>query len=189
MKVELNLAGFVGRQFFEPSAVALVSTVSPEGVFNVAPKTQVMPIGRHNYWGFACCPAHHTYHNVLEQGEFVINLPGPELVSRVAAAAARTPEGLDEITAAGLTPWPSRLVAPPAVKECRVHLECRKHLVVEGLGGDVLIIGRVVAAAADRAGADPADLAESPVLAYVYPDHYAVIREVTRFSFPKDYKP
>jgi flavin reductase (DIM6/NTAB) family NADH-FMN oxidoreductase RutF len=57
------------------------------GIPNVAPKTHVMPVGRHNFWAFACRPNHHTYQNVVQRGEFVINVPGPELIAQISRAS------------------------------------------------------------------------------------------------------
>lgn len=190
LKVDLKLDGFVGRFFFEPRGLALVSTLSPGGVPNLAPKTQVMPIGRGNYWAFACCARHHTYQNVQAEGEFVINLPGPELIRQAALAAVDVPPGADEIAAAGLTAMPSRALRAPSVAECRVSLECRLHQVPDGFGEESLIVGRVVAAVADEAFAstDPAVLERCPLLVYVHPDYYAAVGRAERFRFPKGYK-
>jgi len=191
MKVELKLDEFVGKFFFKPESVALVTTISISGVPNVAPKTQVMPIGRKNYWAFACCGSHHTYQNVVQQGEFVINIPGPELIDHISRSSADFPLGTDEIKAAGLTALSSKIVVPPSIAECRVHIECRRYQVLDGFGNDSLIIGQVIACFGDSGfvSTDPAILREYPLLAYIHPNHYATIDRVERFSFPRNYKP
>jgi flavin reductase (DIM6/NTAB) family NADH-FMN oxidoreductase RutF len=127
----------------------------------------------------------------LQQGEFVVNIPGPELIEHVSRASADVPPGTDEIAGSGLTASPSKQVAVPSILECRVHLECRKHQVIDGLGGDSLIIGKIVAACGDRdfVSTDEQVLARKPLLAYVHPDHYAVVSEIRRFVFPRNYKP
>jgi len=45
-------------------------------------------------------------------------------LDRASRCAAATPEGVDEIVAAGPTPLPGEVVKPPRVTECRLHLEC-----------------------------------------------------------------
>ena len=40
-------------------------------------------------------------------------------------SSASAPRGWDEFELAGLTPLPSRMVAPPRVKESPVHFECK----------------------------------------------------------------
>ena len=127
-KVRLPLDGH-SRRFFRPAALVLVTTLSSAGVPNLAPKTQVMPIGRKGIWAFACCERHHTYQNVIQQGEFVINFPGPELIEQVSQAAREFPPGADEISGAGLTAMNSHRVRVPSIAECRVHLECKRHQV------------------------------------------------------------
>jgi len=189
-KVELPLDSF-GRRFFRPASLVLVTTMSPLGIPNVAPKTQVMPVGRKGYWAFACCDRHHTYQNVAQQGEFVINIPGPELIEQVSRAAAEFPPGADEISGAGLTAIPSHVVGVPSLAECRVHLECKKERILDGFGEESLIIGEVVAVTVNESLVDAGVeiLEEHPLLVYVYPGHYAGIKGAKRFRFPRNYKP
>lgn len=189
-KVGLPLDSF-GRQFFRSASIILVTTLSPSGVPNVAPKTQVMPVGRRGYWAFACCDRHHTYQNVLQQGEFVINIPGPELIEQVSRAAAEFPPGTDEIKGAGLTGFPSQVVEVPSIAECRVHMEFKKDWIQDGFGEESLIIGEVVGVTVDEDLVDAGVeiLGEYPLLVYVYPGHYAAIEGAEKFVFPKNYKP
>jgi flavin reductase (DIM6/NTAB) family NADH-FMN oxidoreductase RutF len=158
---------------------------------NVAPKTQVMPVGRKGYWAFGCCDRHHTYQNVIQQGEFVINFPGPELIKQVSQSAKEFPPDADEINGAGLTAMASQEVKVPSVAECRVHLECKRYQVIDGYGKESLIVGEVVAVTADEdlvdAGAEI--LMEYPLLVYVYPGYYASVEQVRQFRFPRNYKP
>ncbi len=188
-KIELPLARFA-RRFFRPANLVLVTTLSPNGVVNVAPKTQAMPIGRKGYWAFACCARHHTYQNIEHQGEFVINFPGPGLIERVAQTARDVPPGTDEIKEAGLTAMEARRVKVPVVAECGVNVECRRHQVIDGYGDESLIVGEVVAVTIDEVLVDAGveTLHTFPLLVYVYPDHYAVVDRVERFRFPEDYK-
>jgi len=190
VKAELDLNRFVGRNFFWPEGIVLVTTLSPDGMPNVAPKTQAAPVGRRNFWSFACTPSHHTHKYIEAGGEFVINIPGPELIKNISLAARRFALDEDEIRGSELTAMPSREVSPPSIAECRVHLECRLHRIVEGLGEDSLIIGRVVAASADSDIIDPSpdSLQRHPLLVYVYPDHWTMVKEAERFRFPAEYK-
>ena len=75
-----------------------------------------------------------------------------------------------------------------------LFLECRLERIVEGLGGNSLIIGRVVAAAVD-AGAlrtsdddDQALLHNSPLLVYLYPGRTATVADTVAFPFPRGFK-
>jgi len=164
--------------------VVLVTT-SDGGRVNIAPKTQFTRIGRGPFVGFGCTPAHHTYQYIAETGQFVVNFPGPGLLSSIAAAGRDAAlEEPDELAAAGLTPLPSVTVAPPRVAECDVHLECRL-VEIRGYGSDAFIVGKVSLAwvhqrAATAGGAD--QLRAGPLLAYVYPDHVLTVDRAERLD-------
>jgi flavin reductase (DIM6/NTAB) family NADH-FMN oxidoreductase RutF len=183
-------------RYFTVKPLILVTTLGPTGLPNVAPKTQNMDVGRREqYFAFVCTPQHHTYQNAKANREFVVNYPGPELIEKV-SAAAQLAEDSDEIVLAGLTSIPSLVVKPPRIKECYLHLEC-KLLETKDLEDSSLILGKIVARSADeefsfergKSKENIRLLSEHPLLAYVYPDHYAKISVAEEFAFPKNYKP
>jgi flavin reductase (DIM6/NTAB) family NADH-FMN oxidoreductase RutF len=183
-------------RYFTVKPLILVTTLGPTGLPNVAPKTQNMDIGRREqYFAFVCTPQHHTYQNAKANKEFVVNYPGPKLIEKV-SAAAQLAEDSDETALAGLTSIPSLVVKPPRIKECYLHLECRL-LEIKDLEDSSLVLGRIVARSADKEvsferGKSKENirlLSEHPLLAYVYPDHYAEIGVAEEFVFPKNYKP
>jgi flavin reductase (DIM6/NTAB) family NADH-FMN oxidoreductase RutF len=87
--------------------------------------------------------------NVQETGEFVCNLATWETREAMNKTSAMVARSVDEFELSGLTPVPSKLVAPPRVKESPVHLECRYLQTVE-LPSDnpelanLVVFGRVV---------------------------------------------
>jgi flavin reductase (DIM6/NTAB) family NADH-FMN oxidoreductase RutF len=183
-------------RYFTVKPLILVTTLGPEGSPNVAPKTQNMDVGRREqHFAFVCTPQHHTYQNVKANQEFVVNYPGPELIEKVSAAAQEA-EDIDEIALVGLTSIPSMAVKPPRIKECYLHLEC-KLVEIKDLEDSSLILGKVVARSADKEvsfkhGKSRENirlLSKRPLLAYVYPDHYAKINIAEEFVFPKNFKP
>lgn len=142
-----------------PSPVVLVTTVDRAGNVDCSPKNWCMPAGAYGF-AFVCSTDHDAFMNIQTTGEFVVNVPGVELVDRLHALARRGAASWEnELARAGLTAVPSRVVRPPRVDECRVHLECRAELLHEvssarelksaKVGTDVLIVGKVVAASAD----------------------------------------
>jgi flavin reductase (DIM6/NTAB) family NADH-FMN oxidoreductase RutF len=183
-------------RYFTVKPLILVTTLGPKGLPNVAPKTQNMDVGRREqYFAFVCAPYHHTYQNVKANREFVVNYPGPELIEKVSAAAQQA-EDTDEIALAGLTSIPSIAVKPPRIKECYLHLECRL-VEIKDIEDSSLVLGNIVARSADKEvsferGKSKENLrllSKRPLLAYVYPDHYAKINVAEEFVFPKNYKP
>jgi len=136
-------------RYFTVKPLILVTTLGPDGLPNVAPKTQNMDVGRtEEYFAFVCTPKHHTYQNAKTNGEFVVNYPGPELIRNV-SASSQFAENVDEIALAGLTAIPSLVVKPPRIKECFAHLECRL-VEIKDLDSASIILGKIVARSASR---------------------------------------
>lgn len=88
-----------------------------------------------------------TLHNVIEQGEVVINVVSYSIVHQMAATSIDFPTNVSEFTKAGLTPIPSDIVKPFRVKESPVQMECKvKNIISLGEHGGAgnLIICEVV---------------------------------------------
>ena len=75
----------------------------------------------------------HTYQNVLEVPEVVINLVDEDIVQQMSLSSCEFPKEINEFYKAGLTEVPATLVKPPMVKEAKVKLEC-KVIEVKALG-------------------------------------------------------
>lgn len=115
-----------------PRPIGWISTVDASGRANLAPFSffnavsyvppQVLfaTSGPHTAGGHK-----DSMRNAIATGEFVVNLATWELREAVNLTSTPAPPGVDELVLAGLTPVPSRLVAPPRVAESPVQLECR----------------------------------------------------------------
>jgi flavin reductase (DIM6/NTAB) family NADH-FMN oxidoreductase RutF len=73
----------------------------------------------------------HTYENVKEVPEVVINVVNYAMVQQVSDASADFPKGVNEFEMVGFTMEPSDLVKPFRVKESPVQLECKVLQVIE----------------------------------------------------------
>ena len=73
----------------------------------------------------------HTYENVKELAEVVINVVNYDMVQQASLASTEYPKGVNEFVKAGFTPLPSQLVKPFRVKESPVQMECKVVEVVE----------------------------------------------------------
>jgi len=160
--------------------VVLITTVNREGTPNAAVKTNFMTVGSMTKYAFCCSPEHHTYQNIMETGEFVINVPTEDIIGKVLKAAIITekpcPAGLNEIERAGLTPIPSEKVRPPRVKECGAHYECLLDWYKEGL-----IVGKVVAVSVDKSLMDGTDNRKFIVIGVGKADSYGVVCETKKW--------
>lgn len=138
-----------------PRPIALVSTVSGDGVPNLAPFSFFMlggaeppslafsPVGR------ADGTRKDTLRNIEETGEFVINLVDRQVAEAINRASLDVAPQVDEWTLAELTPLPSDLVRPARVAECKAQFECRLFRIVphgEGPRAANYVVGEIVRA-------------------------------------------
>lgn len=137
----------------QPRPIAWVSTVSPDGVPNLAPFSFFTGIAA-NPMSVCFAPVNDrdgkkkdTLVNVEATRQFVVNLANEDNAVLMNQTSAPYPYGVSEFEKAGVTPVPSVKVRPPRVKESPVSMECELIQVVtlaEGPLGGNLVIGRVV---------------------------------------------
>ena len=73
----------------------------------------------------------HTYENLKEVGEVVINMVNYDIVQQASLASTEYSKEVNEFIKAGLTPIPSEIVKPFRVKESPVQMECRVKDIIE----------------------------------------------------------
>jgi flavin reductase (DIM6/NTAB) family NADH-FMN oxidoreductase RutF len=117
-----------------PRPIGWVSTVSHDGIVNLAPFSMFNQLGYDPpivMFSGSCRPGtgerKDSVTNAEETGEFVVNMATWDLRDQVAATSRFVEPDVDEFEVAGLTKAPSRLIAPPRVAESPIHLECRYH--------------------------------------------------------------
>ena len=117
-----------------PRPIGWVSTVSHDGVVNLAPFSMFNQLGYDPpivMFSGSCRPGtgeqKDSVTNAEETGEFVVNMATWDLRDQVAATSRFVGPDVDEFEVAGLTKAPSRLIAPPRVAESPIHMECRYH--------------------------------------------------------------
>lgn len=85
----------------------------------------------------------HTYDNVKEVPEVVINMVNYNMVQQTSLASTEYAKGINEFTKAGFTPIASEMVKPFRVKESPAQLECKVKQVIElgdkGGAGNLII--------------------------------------------------
>lgn len=120
-----------------PRPIAFVSSVSADGIVNLAPfsffnamaydpATIVLGISRSAGW-----KAKDTLANIEATGEFVVSVVVDDIAEAMNSTAAEFPADVDEFEIAGLTPKPSEVVRAPLVAESPVNMECKLTQVVE----------------------------------------------------------
>ncbi|NQE04626.1 hypothetical protein C5S32_02035 [ANME-1 cluster archaeon GoMg1] len=133
------------REQVIPMPVVLISTVSKEGIRNIAPYANVMPVLRPwNLIAIASWIKRDTLDNIRETKEFVINVPSADLVEEVMICSKNYPKEVDEFVEAKLKEKQSKKVNVPSIEGCIAWLECilDKEIIEEGKYS--IIIGKVV---------------------------------------------
>ncbi len=132
------------REKFMPLPVTFISTISPDGIRNIAPYSCIMPVLRPlDLICLASAFRRDTLKNIRETGEFVVNLAGTNLADKVIPTAKHTPPEVDEFELAGLVEKPSTLVRAPGIAGCYAWMECALHKEYEETDY-VLVVGKVL---------------------------------------------
>ncbi len=113
-----------------PLPIVFISTVSPEGVYNVAPYSFATPICSKPpvicvSIGLKSGQKKDTTKNIEFTHDFVVNTVDENIIKQVIQASADYPYNIDEIKETGLTAVPSEKVKSPRIAEAKVSLECR----------------------------------------------------------------
>lgn len=142
-RLGLNVYGLL-NSIVVPRPIAWVSTVSADGVLNVAPHSfftvaSVQP----PVLSWTSVGTKDSLRNVLATGEFVVNAVTEPLAVVVNQTSTDFPAEMSEFSAAGLTPGPSVVVAPPRVAESPVAVECRL-IDTRAFGDDTGVLSTVV---------------------------------------------
>src|SRR5690554_759247 len=121
-----------------PRPIAFASTIDKDGNINLAPFS-FFNVFSANPPVLIFSPARrerdnttkHTYHNVKDLKEVVINVVNFDMVQQTSLASTEYAEGVNEFEKAGFTAIASDVVAPFRVKESPVHFECKVREVIE----------------------------------------------------------
>jgi len=157
LRQEIPYDGADGRKFYGiltsvivPRPIAWVSTVSVDGVENLAPHSlftisSAVPA----IIQFTSVGHKDSLRNAVETGEFVVNIANRENFEKVNATATDYPSQVNEFEVVGLEREPSVSVKPPRVASSPVALECT----TEGtrdFGESVVVFGRLRHVAIDE---------------------------------------
>ncbi len=140
-----------------PSPAALICSVDEDGKPNIVTLGECfnLSIARPVIIGIAIRTATYSHGLIRQQGEFTVNLPGPELLAQVDGVGSVSGRDCDKFERFGLTPLPAQKVAPPIIAECPLNLEC-KVLAEHEVGDHQLFLGGVLVehVDADKLGED-----------------------------------
>ncbi|KIC48647.1 flavin reductase family protein [Tateyamaria sp. ANG-S1] len=84
-----------------------------------------------------------TARNILDTGEFVVNLVSEEMAGAMNQTCMNAPVEVSEMEIAGLQSSPSNHVRPPRIADAPVSFECKTHTVVTTGPQQAIVIGQV----------------------------------------------
>lgn len=120
-------------QLVIPRPIAMITTIAPDGVLNVAPFSYFMPVSGEPPLVALTIGARHdaepsakdTWRNIqANEGEFVINVTTEALADHIETVAREYPFGTSEAALVGWHARPSHRVRVPSLAESPAHLEC-----------------------------------------------------------------
>ncbi len=135
-----------------PRPIAWITTLSKEGIVNVAPFSfyngittkpplVMVSIGKRKDGSLK-----DTSRNIRERGEFVINLVTEEFLEPMVKSSIDFPPNESEVEALSLELEPSTVLETPRIKGVKASLECKLYKIIEiGETPMDLVIGKVVA--------------------------------------------
>lgn len=188
-RIKLDLEKPIWDNFFSVSPLVLVGTKEENGSYDLAPKSQAIPLGCDNYFAFVCTPRHHTYHNVKREKVFTVSFPRPEQIVLASISAAPRDEQEEKPSLTALPTFPASIVEGIFLQDAYLFLECQLDRIIDGFGENSLIVGKVVAAQINQLALRVADqddqdlIAQAPLLAYLAPGRYAKIDKSLSFPF------
>ena len=179
-----------------PRPIAWVSSLSADGVANLAP---------FSFFNVVCakpptvvfCPMwsgpdavkKDTVRNIEESGEFVIQVVSRELAESMNLTSCELAPDVSEFEVAGLAQAPAQRVKAPRVAEAKAWLECKLDRVIpvgEGSGAGCMILGRVVfiEIADEVMDGDRVDLSRLQPVGRLAGSDYSGVSDVFSFDRP-----
>ena len=113
--------------FVFPKLITVITTLDKQGRVNAAPYSHIMQFDVMQktpriLLGFR--NTSHTFENICDTGEFVINCPRADHLEDMMETARFYPDGVNELEHTSFTAIPSTKVKPPTIKECPQVVEC-----------------------------------------------------------------
>jgi len=131
----LRLLGFL--------PVAIITTVGKDGSVNAAPYSWVTIVSYDPPQVIISTNIKRdTYRNIIDTGEFVINIPSVDMLKAIWITQKHFPYGVNELEEANLTAFPAEKAKPPRIKECKAYLEC-KVVWTKDIGPTCLVLGSI----------------------------------------------
>ena len=179
-----------------PRPIGWISTVSSEGVANLAPYSFFAALSASPPMlgvsiGFRRGEPKDTLRNIRDTSVFAVNLCSEDLLEAMNATSGEFGPSVDEFEVAGLTAEAGEATAAPVVGEAKAVLECMLFREVDlGAAPNVLVIGEVKAIRlsqdlevdSDNWAVDPTALR---AVGRLGADRYSLLRDIIELPRPR----
>lgn len=133
-------------RLISPRLTVVVTTMNSTDIPNACVVSFISPVSMSPpVLMISLAPVRHTYKNIINSGEFVVNILGKRYIDQMLRCASKYQEGVNKIQQAGLGWYTSKLVAPPRIREASAWLECKVTESKE-MGDHIPIFGEVLEA-------------------------------------------
>lgn len=128
-----------------PRPIALITTLSEDGVVNAAPFSMFNMLGEEPPIVMVSInrlqdgQLKHTAANIARTGEFVVHLADEAMAAQMHRCGERFPADVSELSAVGLTAAPSKKVKPPRIAEAPCAFECTLYETLENASRQIFI--------------------------------------------------
>ena len=133
-----------------PRPIAFVSTISKEGIPNLAPFSFFTGITS-DPPTLCFAPNRNsdgskkdTLINIEDTGEFAVHVVSENIMEAMHKSAGGFPSDVNEFRETGLTEVPGRVIDVPRIKEAKICMECKLMQIVSVGENGFLVIGEVV---------------------------------------------
>jgi len=129
-----------------PYNTALITTMGKEDKPNIIAIAWIIPVSVNPpALTFAIRKERYSYKLLLENGEFVVNIPEIKYAREVFICGTYSGRNTDKFALTKFAPVKSEFVSVPSIEECVANIECRVLQIVDAKVLDhVLVVGRVL---------------------------------------------
>lgn len=194
--VSINLDEELWNHFYTVHSLIIIGSKEKDGSYNFAPKHMAMPLGFGPYFGFMGTPRKSTYQNIAREKVFTVSYPQPNQVVLTSLAASRREEDNTKPIIENIPAVDARKIEGKFLKDAYLQLECELHEITGQFGEWEIIVGKIVAAHVHKKALKKAGDAskggqkifDHPLLAYLHPDRFGIIKQSNAFPLPKHFK-
>jgi flavin reductase (DIM6/NTAB) family NADH-FMN oxidoreductase RutF len=194
--IELDVEQDVWDRTYTVYSLLIIGSKEEDGNYNFAPKHMAMPMGFSNHFGFIGTPRKSTYRNIQREKVFTVSYPKPDQLTVSSLAATQREDDDSKPVLNEIPTSPAQQIDGYFVKDSYFQLECKLTECLGKFGEWELIVGEIVAARINKKmnrkigdGVGEGQLIyDNPLLAYLHPNRFSVIKESNVFPFPKELK-